>query len=100
MESRCPPTARQPASARDGTLVALDLRDHGDHWPTDALAWSDARTTGDRPRQGPKVRPSPGPSPLRDQLRIEATVRGNSVPIFRLLSPMADQPDRMVQGAR
>jgi hypothetical protein len=50
------------------------LRDHGDGWPANALAWSDARTAGDRSHQDPKVVPDSGPSPpARDQVRIEAT---------------------------
>ena len=59
-----------------------NLRDHYEHWPTDVLAWSDARTTGDRPRQDPKVLSGQVPARLRDQVRIEATVRGSSVTIL------------------
>ena len=76
----------------------LDARQH--HGPADALAWSDARTAGDRPRQDPKVLPDSGPSPPA-RLGPDRSQRprrlGNHL---RAPSPVAVEPVRMVQGAR
>jgi len=97
MESRCPPTARfrqgryarRPGSPRSRRPLA-DWRPRVVGCPYHRRPTSPRSESTAKPRSQPPARPATDRSHRPRQLG----------PHLRLLSPMADQPDRMVQGAR